>query len=270
MKNDQEEFYIGWQNETPPTTKRRLRVFVLALALVVIAVGFLIVRSQQGFSNATFELGRITELEGVLIDRPVPFLQVYRGLDPQGHPIMQHIVLVGAGKHGAHEAIMSAEKTAGKTLNGQVLRISGSLIYHDGQTLMEISKKPDSIIPITQSTQNEIPAQQEKSIGQVDITGEIIDPKCYFGAMKPGYGKTHRACAVRCIAGGIPPVFKTSAPDGSTRYYLIVGHDGQPVNDEVLPFVADQVSLQGELRQLGDWYILYKNETQPQRLSAKQ
>ena len=38
----------------------------------------------------------------------------------------------------------------------------------------------------------------------VTLKGEIIDPKCYLGAMKPGGGKTHKACAMRCIAGGIP------------------------------------------------------------------
>lgn len=27
--------------------------------------------------------------------------------------------------------------------------------------------------------------------------------------MKPGEGKAHRACAIRCIAGGIPPVSTT-------------------------------------------------------------
>lgn len=258
MNNDQQEFYIGWQDEMPPASKRRLRMFVFALACVCIAAGSLFVLSQQPFSSATFELGRITQLEGILLDRPVPFLQVYWGVDPNGQPVYQHIVLVGAGKHGAHEAIMAAEKSAGKPLDGQMLRISGSLIYHDGQTLLEISRKPQSIVPLPDASWPAPP--KEVSIGATTLTGEIIDPKCYFGAMKPGYGKTHRACAIRCIAGGIPPVLKTSAPDGSTRYYLVVGPQGQPVNDEVLPYVADQVSLEGELRKLGDWFILYKKE----------
>ena len=28
---------------------------------------------------------------------------------------------------------------------------------------------------------------------------------CFLGVMKPGRSKPHRACAVRCISGGIPP-----------------------------------------------------------------
>ena len=44
----------------------------------------------------------------------------------------------------------------------------------------------------------------------MDVKGEIVDPKCFFGVMKPGEGKPHKDCAIRCILGGIPPVLKVT------------------------------------------------------------
>ena len=39
------------------------------------------------------------------------------------------------------------------------------------------------------------------------LIGEIVDSKRYLGVMNPGNGKVHRDCAVRCLSGGIPPIF---------------------------------------------------------------
>jgi hypothetical protein len=35
--------------------------------------------------------------------------------------------------------------------------------------------------------------------------GELVDTKCWLGVMRPATGKVHRACAARCLAGGVPP-----------------------------------------------------------------
>jgi len=33
----------------------------------------------------------------------------------------------------------------------------------------------------------------KEMISKMTLQGEIIDPKCYFGVMKPGKGKIHRS-----------------------------------------------------------------------------
>lgn len=251
MKN--EEFYIGWQSEAPAGVARWIRRFILCLLAVVLLAALLIVRHQRGFATATYELGKTTTLSGILVDRPVPFLEIYRGRDAAGKAVYQDIVLVGKGKHGARNTIAKAESAASQSLYGKAVRLEGSLIYHDGHTLLELS---GPVTPIEMPDWPALPG--EKSLGQTTIQGEIIDPKCYFGVMKPGEGKPHRSCAIRCISGGIPPVFKTISADGSTQYYLLVGAQGEPINDEVLPYVADQTSVSGEIKQLGDWLVLYK------------
>ena len=85
-----------------------------------------------------------------------------------------------------------------------------------------------------------------------DISGEIVDPKCYFGVMKPGEGKPHRSCAIRCIAGGIPPVFHVN---GLSEYYLLLDENLQPVNERVLDIVGDNITLHGKAYQFDDWKI---------------
>jgi hypothetical protein len=69
--------------------------------------------------------------------------------------------------------------------------------------------------------------------------------------MKPGDGKPHKACAVLCLRGGIPPVFL--AADGTS--YLIVEESGNQLSGEkleaVIPYVADRVRVQARVREFG-------------------
>ena len=86
--------------------------------------------------------------------------------------------------------------------------------------------------------------------------GEIIDSKCYFGVMKPGRGKPHRACAARCISGGVPPVLLITDRRGERRYLLLVGANGQALSTELVPLVAEPVEVEGEVVRSGDlWYL---------------
>jgi hypothetical protein len=53
------------------------------------------------------------------------------------------------------------------------------------------------------------------SLGTQTLIGEIVDSKCYLGVMNPGALIPHRACAIRCISGGIPPVLLVRQSDRS-------------------------------------------------------
>jgi len=90
----------------------------------------------------------------------------------------------------------------------------------------------------------------------VSLRGEITDPKCLLGVMNPGRGKPHRDCAVRCIAGGIPPVLKVTGAGGETEFYLLTDADGSPINDRILDYVGDGVQICGRLVQEADWLLL--------------
>ncbi len=255
MSKENNEFYIGWQPEAPDGISQRVRQFIWAVLAIVPMVGALLVLNQVGFADSTFEFGLPTELEGVLVKQPAPFLRVHRGKDLNGEAVYQNILLVGKGKHGVSDLLANMEKHPSMSLEGAKIRINGYLIYHDGKTLMEV----EDIMGILNEGTGIAEATPLKQVGGGVFVGEITDPKCLFGVMKPGYGKPHRSCAARCIAGGIPPVLKTLSTSGKEQYYLLAGEDGKALNTEVLPFVGDQVMVCGSVKKLGDWLVIYKD-----------
>src|SRR5262249_47707822 len=99
------------------------------------------------------------------------------------------------------------------------------------------------------------------------LRGEIIDPKCHSGAMKPGDGKAHKACAVLCLRGGIPPIFL----DDSGARYLLLDEGGNALHgeslDAILPFVGDRVEVRGSTSASGDLKFLQTDVHQIRRLT---
>ena len=93
-------------------------------------------------------------------------------------------------------------------------------------------------------------------LGRQTLTGEIVDSKCFLGVMNPGQLLPHRACAIRCISGGIPPVLLVRQTNGSAIYLLLVSADGKPVNKQVLNIVAEPVQITGEVERQDDLLIL--------------
>lgn len=100
------------------------------------------------------------------------------------------------------------------------------------------------------------------------VKGEIIDPKCYFGVMKPGEGIVHRDCAIRCILGGIPPVLKVMNEKGEKRFYFLVGEHGEKMNEAVRDYVGEPVAIEARAEQQDDWVILYVRGKKISRISA--
>lgn len=256
------EFYIGWMAKAPKLIAKHVKIVLLILFPVALIIGYLLATHQKKFSTANFEFGKMTELTGIYYNKPVPLLKVY---DKNREPIT--IPLVGYGKHGAETAIMEVEKEKKVSLNGKELTLKGTLIYGDGKTILQIDKNNKPVVNIgSGSTYSVI----EKDLGTHTIRGEIIDPKCYFGVMKPGEGKVHRDCAIRCILGGIPPVLHVQNEKGESNYYLIVGPNGEKMNEAVQDVVAEPVSIEAKIVQQDDWIILYTDKEHIKRISYAQ
>jgi hypothetical protein len=84
------------------------------------------------------------------------------------------------------------------------------------------------------------------------FTGEILDSKCYLGAMKPGDGKGHKACATLCVTGGIPPMLLVWTPDGGRRHLLLVDDRGHSARGLVLEALGEPVTVTGRPGRTGD------------------
>ena len=164
----------------------------------------------------------------------------------------KNVVLLGFGKFSANPYLKKVQEET-PNLNGKKLTIEGNLIYYNGKTLMQITDEEK--VSLVDNSVTPFPSGQE--ITQMVFQGEIIDPKCYFGVMKPGKGKIHRSCAVRCISGGIPPVFATTDGNNVAKYFLLTDVNGNPINQEVLPFVGQPANIAGMVEKLGDdWFVI--------------
>jgi hypothetical protein len=140
--------------------------------------------------------------------------------------------------------------------------LQGTLIYRGDQTMIEVV--PDSIKAVATNSVQPTPALA--SLGQQTLRGEIVDSKCFLGVMNPGSLTPHRACAVRCISGGIPPVLLVRQTNGSAVYYLLVSSEGQPVNKQVLDLVAEPIEVTGEVVRQGELLVLRADPTTYRRL----
>jgi NAD(P)-dependent dehydrogenase (short-subunit alcohol dehydrogenase family) len=82
----------------------------------------------------------------------------------------------------------------------------------------------------------------------------------------PGNGKVHRDCAVRCLRGGIPPVFATNDFNGSPAVLLLTGPNQKPLPKEAfLDRVAQPVRIHGRVLQTGNTLLL---ETESSAISS--
>jgi hypothetical protein len=110
------------------------------------------------------------------------------------------------------------------------------------------------------------PDDTEEVMGPLTLDGEVIDPKCALGVMNPGTSKPHRACAARCLSGGLPPMLLVRDSAGGTRYYFLVGRKGQALHEQLLPMAGEPVRIAGVLSHRGPALYLAADPEQYQRL----
>jgi len=262
------DFYIGWMPAAPASFVKHTRKVLVALFLLVIAVGAIVASSQKQFSTAVFEYGQLTEVKGIYLQTPVPSIKVITQKDLFGHSTYLTMPLVGYGKFGAEGIISEIEKEKQLSLDKKQVVVKGTLLYSDGKTLLQVDKHDDPFISISNTIAPAAIQSIETDLGHIKLRGEILDPKCYFGVMKPGHGKPHRDCAIRCLLGGMSPVFYTRNERGAATYYLVLGPNGEKINEQLKDFVADPVELQANAKQFDDWVVLYVEPVSIKRISG--
>jgi hypothetical protein len=249
----EDEFYVGYLPRAPRAVASRTRLAILAIFMVAVGLGLLLVNAQSRFAPAVFEFGVVTEHTGVIREKPYPVLDVPRPGRGEYGTMVSSYYLTSFGKSGA------VEQVAG--LDGKTVRLRGSLIYRDDKTTLEIES--DSIEVVDDATVVLVP---EEELGARKLIGEIVDSKCFLGVMKPGNLKPHRACAARCISGGVPPVLLVRDEAGMATYYLLVSEAGEPVNEQVLPMIAEPVEITGRVSRRGGLLTLWADPESYRRL----
>ena len=100
----------------------------------------------------------------------------------------------------------------------------------------------------------------------VELTGEIVDSKCFLGVMVPGSGKTHKECASLCLRGGIPPALYVQDRTGHSSLLLLVGPTGEPVGASAVQAAGEAISLTGSIQRRGGWLVLRTDPTSWRRV----
>ncbi len=235
------DFYVGYLPKAPLTLARFVRRIIVVLGLLAVSVALVLVLGQMPFANSAFEYGKLRTFEGTIETQPYPTLLVARPGEIGQEEKYSRYLMVAPGKHGADDLVAG--------LDGKKASLQGQLIYREGGTMVEVV--PGSIRLLDTGLASQAVT---RDLGAVTVTGEIVDSKCYLGVMNPGKGKVHRDCAARCLSGGIPPIFVTA--NGGDQF-LLVGLDGQaPGRDTLREFVAESITVRGELLQRGEGRLL--------------
>jgi hypothetical protein len=176
---------------------------------------------------------------GRLIVHPYPALVVDDA--PEPYPVGSRLWLLAApGKHGA--------KVTGP--EGGRVRVRGTLIHRGNSAMLEIA----GLDTLADSGPAAPPPHED--LGVFTLTGEIVDSKCWLGVMNPGEGKTHLACAVRCVSGGLPPMLVIRDAPGRERHLLLTDPHGGPMDARILPVVGRPVTATGQVTREGELLFL--------------
>lgn len=232
--SDRDDFFIGWSAETP----RRDRRFMLGAGLVLVAgaggLGAALALDPTPIGNGFWDQGETRTLHGRISVDPYPAL-VTRDLGDAARTVF----LATSGKTTPH---------IDPALIGSAARITGTLITRGMNAMMAVS-----MIAPDDASVDHLASPPLIDRGPIMLMGEILDAKCWFGAMRPGYGKTHKACAALCARGGLPLAFcQLGACGDDVSAPLLLDQDGGAFGHSILPLVADPIVLSGRLIEVGD------------------
>ena len=238
-------FFIGFLNEIPMGLRIFLPVVAVVLVCLFAGVGYVAGATQDdpGDGRFRFDLGR-QEVTGIIQMAPYPTLTVTEGTElfQAGHVLM----LSGQGKRGAMLDTLG---------DGSLTIVRGVALTRGDLDMLQLAGRNGSE-PVAGTAPS---IEPDVSLGRWRLVGEICDGKCLAGAMRPGVGLAHKACANLCLIGDIPPVFATTAPvDPSlpgSEFLLIAGPDGGPMSEALLNHVAALVEVEGEIFRRGDLLI---------------
>ncbi len=236
-----DEFFVGYL-PMPARLQRFQRLAVPLAVLLALGCAVLLAKTMTPV-RARFS-SEPTILTGIFRASPVPTLWVH---DLGESTRARGILVVQGGKFGVSQALID-------TFDQHAVRATGVLLERDGLGMLELSRPPTELTvedirlaPMT--SLSEVPQ------GHVHLRGELVDSKCWIGRMRPGLGRTHRACAQQCVAGGIPPIFVTRDANGRETAYPLADIDDDDLN-LILPLLADSVEAEGELFSIGSLWML--------------
>ncbi|MBA4339847.1 MAG: hypothetical protein C0421_13515 [Hyphomonas sp.] len=224
----EDPFFVGWNAEMPKPTRRQMLVAGAGLLAGAGALGLGLGAAAPSPGPGAWDQGKKVAVTGTIYPEPYTHLlteDLGYGLRP--------VFLVGAGKDRINVR-------PALTFTGAA--VTGTLIERGEHAMMAV----DGIYP--DPAPGRVRAGPEVDLGEAVLTGEILDAKCWFGAMRPGHGKTHKACAALCARGGLPLAFaETGRCAEGKAALLFLNARGNAFGPEIIPLVADPVMIRGRI-----------------------
>lgn len=221
-------FFVGWQEAPPQMSRRQVLGVGAGLVLGSGALGLGLGAASPAPGPGVWDQGKKVAVTGTIY--PEPYLHLLT--EDLGYGL-QTVFLVGPGKDRIHVR-------PALTFTGAA--VTGTLIERGEHAMMAVEGVYSDPAP------GRVRAGPEKDLGEAVLTGEILDAKCWFGAMRPGHGKTHKACAALCARGGLPLAFAETGrcADGKAAL-LFLDARGRAFGPEIIPLVADPVMIRGRI-----------------------
>ena len=240
----QDPFFIGWAKKPP----RALWSFLFFVSAVFVGgmggMAFSLSASVDDPGDGRFA-GR-QQFAGVVEAMPYPLLRIPAGED-NSEP--RTILLSGPGKRGV--------QATAEPLSGKPAQVAGVLLKRGTIDMLQVNGRgvqaaSEEALEGRLDSYRPAPAED---LGRWRLIGEICDGKCYTGAMRPGRGLAHKACANLCLVGGIPPVFVSTDDVAGSTFFLLADQDGNPLPDTFTDLTALLIELEGSVERRDDLMI---------------
>ncbi len=231
--SEREPIYVIYR-PLPATLLTLVLATVGGLAGMIMGTAAATAHAQRDPGPAKWDTSQAITLTGTIVAEPYPML-----LPDDGSA---GVLLVGVGKFGPPEDAIA--------LAGSAANATGFWLERHGMRMLEAqSAEAATGLPSLND-------RQQTDLGQHAIATEILDSKCYMGAMKPGDGMGHKACATLCITGGIPPMVSWVDGEGEIHHALLIAADGKPMPEHYRSMIAEPVTVEGRLTSRDGWLWL--------------
>lgn len=241
MSGDRSPFFVGYLS-VPQKLRGFMWITATSLMVLAAAFGYWIGTTQDdpGPGAFRFDYGPQT-VTGVIELTPLPILHVTQGSEQiaEGRTLM----LSGQGKNGAQNRPAAVD--------GQRVTASGILLQRGALDMLQLRGGTNGLD--VAEGDGELPIAED--LGRWRLAGEICDGKCLAGAMRPGRGLAHKACANLCVAGGVPPVFVSTQPVEGSEFLMLSGPDREAIPDALYDFMAQYISVEGRVSRHGDLLV---------------
>jgi hypothetical protein len=249
-KETSDDFYVGYL-PMPRAHRIFMRRVAPAILWTMVIICGITLRLMKPPGAATWQTGQVQDLVGVVRKTPYPLLELRA---PDGS--IETMLLTSIGKRGAPIADL---------FDNARCTVRGYSLEREGRRILELLDGHEAMIRL--NDQNAAwPAPEPVVLGPVVLRGEILDSKCWHGAMKPGEGRAHKACATLCVRGGIPPLLITRDPAGGpNQTYLLTTATGESAAEQVLDLLGEPVEVRGTLTRRADmlWLALEPGGVRP-------